>query len=73
MTHTKEQLLTVVISYLIFNNIAFSFKKSASTDSYYIDIRQLKTGIRISNHFQENCDLIQVFDVVGLSNIFSLK
>lgn len=73
MKYTKEQLLTVVVAYLISRNISFSFKKSHSTDSYYISISKDKVGIRVSDHFQEDCEYIEIFDVVGLSNIFSLK
>ena len=51
---TTRELTILVITYLVSRGYSLSFRKSKSSNSYYIDFRKPKTSIRISDHLQED-------------------
>jgi len=67
-----HELFTVVVLYLINKNIDFYCSSSKSSKSKYIQIKNPKVKIRISNHWQEECREIQVITIFDLSKIFSV-
>lgn len=69
---TIFELNTIISSYLISKDIDFSFKKSKSSNSYYIEIKNPKIKIRVSNHWQENCPEIQIISIFDLAKLFDV-
>ena len=69
---TVIELFSVVCSYLINKGIDFSCGSSNSSMSKYIKIKNPKVEIRISNHWQENPNIIQIITLTDLLKIFCM-
>ena len=69
-----HELAMVVASFLISRRIAFSFKTSNTTNSFYFEFKDTsKRTIRVSDHLQEEKDnSIQVNSWTDLLKVFSM-
>jgi len=69
---TIYELCTIISLYLLSKGLDFNYSKSKSSDSNYFKVKTPKIEIRVSNHWQENCNEIQVITIFDLAKIFEV-
>jgi hypothetical protein len=69
---TIYELCNIITSYLLSKEFEFNYKKSKSSSSCYFQIKNPRIKIRVSSHWQENCNEIQIISVFDLAKLFDV-